>query len=150
MSLNSLLGRRFTSSFRVNKKRVQEFISVLNEGNPDEQNIHRPIVFKPIVPPAFAVVYLFQTVKQLFADPVFKSKARCVLHGEQKVEFENVVQVGDIINTTMTVGSINTKSLRQEPSQDFMELHFVSRNQHKEVVTRATTILILRADIGDE
>jgi len=150
MSVNPLLGRRYTSTFEVSKDKVQEYITLFNEGNPFYQLIPQSTPAEFTVPPAFVVVYLFQVATQLFADPVFQSQARCVLHGEQNVEFENVVKLGDTIDTTMTIGNITSKRSREGHSQEVVELHFVSCNQHQEVVTRATTILILRDDVGDE
>ncbi|MFQ6606293.1 MAG: MaoC family dehydratase N-terminal domain-containing protein [Fidelibacterota bacterium] len=148
-TIATLSGRRFTSSFRVSKDRVQEYLTVLNEGNPFYQHTQQSSAFDLIAPPAFVVVYLYQAVTQLFNDPVFKSQGRCVLHGEQKVEFDNVVKVGDTIDTTMTVGSVTAQDSDGERSRDIMELQFVSRNQHEKVVTRAMTVLFLRAGTSD-
>ncbi len=149
MSLNTLLGRRFTRSFQVSKDKVQEYLTVLNEGNPYYQSIRQSTAFDLVVPPGFVVVYLYQVVTKLFAHPAF-TPARCILHGEQKVEFVNPVKVGDTIDTTMTIESVTTTDSRRRRSQEMMELHFVSWNQRKEVVSRATTILFLWENTGDE
>ena len=93
------------------------------------------------VPPTFAAVYcLAPTLAQLFTDEEVGIDLAGLIHGEQSFEWPEPVHLGDVVDATAEIVSIETKR-----GMTFVRLAMEAvRPADHAIVCRATSLMIVR------
>jgi len=94
---------------------------------------------KIIAPPTFAVVFGAHLIEPVFTDKELNLNMAMLVHGEQELEFFEVVKAGDSITTTAKISDIKNKE-----KLDVISLELNSKNQHGKDVSRGTYTFVVR------
>jgi len=92
-----------------------------------------------IAPPTFAVVFGAHLIEPVFTDKELNLNMAMLVHGEQELEFFEVVKAGDSITTTAKISDIKNKE-----KLDVISLELNSKNQHGKDVSRGTYTFVVR------
>jgi acyl dehydratase len=89
--------------------------------------------------PNFAVTFAIKPFADAVADPELQINLLMLVHGEQDLEFNDVMRAGDVMTTTGTILKITTKS-----EMDFVVVQTESKNQHGKLVVKGTWTAVIR------
>jgi len=89
--------------------------------------------------PSFAVVFAIRPFSAAIADPALNINLQMVVHGEQDLEFLDVMRPGDVMTTTGRIAD-----LYERARMGFVIVTSESRNQHDTLVVKGTWTAIIR------
>jgi hypothetical protein len=89
--------------------------------------------------PSFAVVFAIRPFSAALSDPEMGIDIKRVVHGEQELEFLDVMRAGDVMTTTGRIEDIYEKA-----RMGFVIVTTESRNQHGKVVVKGTWTGVVR------
>ena len=129
----SHVGRRYLAPGQVvSAERVAEYAAAVSGA--DE-------VYAPgSVPPAFAAVYcLLPTLAEVLGDAELGIELAGLIHAEQSFEWPVPVRVGDVVEASAEVTSVESKR-----GMTFVTLDLAATNQSGHTVCRGRSLLLLR------
>ncbi|MGH7950110.1 MAG: MaoC/PaaZ C-terminal domain-containing protein [Candidatus Binataceae bacterium] len=121
----------------VTAEAVQKYARAYNDDNPAFFDAGRPGGI--IAPPMFGVTVTWQSVLAAIGDHEVKADLLRLVHGEQHMEFLDIIRPGDRITSTSKIVSIETKS-----SGETMEIELHATNQHGAPVQRTRFGVFIR------
>jgi acyl dehydratase len=151
------IGREYGPfSYTLGAEKMREFALALggahpSVGTPGEPPAHvSPLLYDAqaakagpygdlIAFPSFAVVFAIRPFSAAIADPELQINVQRLLHGEQELEFLDVMRPGDVMTTTGRVSDLYDKA-----RMSFMVVTSETRNQHGAVVVKGTWTAIVR------
>ncbi|ABF92766.1 conserved hypothetical protein [Myxococcus xanthus DK 1622] len=89
--------------------------------------------------PSFAVVFAIRPFSAAIADPALNINMQMLVHGEQDLEFLDVMRPGDVMTTTGRIAD-----LYERARMGFVIVTSESRNQHGTLVVKGTWTAIIR------
>lgn len=134
MSIDTkLIGKTYPAyTYEVGKEKIKEYAKAIKNFDPhylDDDFAKKSKYGAIIAPPTFAVVFGAYLNEPVFNDKELNLNMPMVVHGEQELEFLEVVKAGDAITTTAKIIDIKNKE-----KLDVVSVEIRSRNQHgKEV-----------------
>jgi acyl dehydratase len=138
------IGKKYfgSDSYDVSRMKIKEYASSLGDLNPlyVDRKAAEAGEFKRIVaPPTFAVVYGGEPAGMMLFDPELKLNLPMLVHGEQEIEFSEVVGAGDELTS---VGEIT--EIYQKKNLDFISITVESKNQRGMLAARAKYTFVVR------
>lgn len=139
----SFIGKTYPpSTYEVGREKIKEYAHAIK--NPDPHYIDDEFAKKSkygtiIAPPTFAVVFGAHLIKPVFFDNELKLNLAMLVHGEQELEFYEVVKAGDTITTVATIIDIKNKE-----KLDVISVELKSKNQHGRDVCRGVYTFVIR------
>jgi len=130
----SHVGRRYaTPGQLISPERVAAYAAAVGGDDP---------VFAPgSVPPAFAAVYCVQpTLAEMFADPDLGLELAGLIHAEQSFEWPVPPQLGDVVDATAEVTSVETRR-----GLTLVTVGLEATNRAGETVCRGRALLLTRS-----
>ena len=99
-----------------------------------------PVFDEGSVPPTFAAVYcLYPTLGQLFGDAEVGINLAGLVHGEQSFTWPAPVRLGDVIDATAEITSVEEKR-----GMTFVGIGIQARNQEGTTVCEVRSLMIIR------
>ena len=129
-------------TYEVGKEKIKEYAKAIK--NPDPHYVDEAFAKKSkygtiIAPPTFAVVFGAYLVEPVFNDNELGLNLAMLVHGEQELEFFEVVRAGDSITTSARITDIRNKE-----KIDTISIEIDSRNQHGRNVCRGLYTFVVR------
>ena len=110
MSIDTkFIGKTYPeSTYEVGKEKIKEYAKAIK--NPDPHYLDDHFAKKSkygtiIAPPTFAVVFGAYLIEPVFNDKDLNLNMAMLVHGEQELEFLEVVKAGDSITTSAKIGA---------------------------------------------
>ena len=144
MSIDTkLIGKTYPAyTYEVGKEKIKEYAKAIKNFDPhylDDDFAKKSKYGAIIAPPTFAVVFGAYLIEPVFNDKELNLNMPMVVHGEQELEFLEVVKAGDAITTTAKIIDIKNKE-----KLDVVSVEIKSRNQHGQVVSRGIYTFVER------
>ncbi|MFP2908431.1 MaoC family dehydratase N-terminal domain-containing protein [Pyxidicoccus sp. 3LFB2] len=89
--------------------------------------------------PSFAVVFAIRPFSAAIADPELQINFQMLVHGEQELEFLDVMRPGDVMTTTGRIADLYDKA-----RMSFIVVTSETRNQRGDVVVKGTWTAVVR------
>lgn len=105
----------------------------------DEEQARRGPYGEVIAFPSFAVTFAMAPFGAAIGDPALGIDLVRLVHGEQELEFPEVMRANDVMTTTGKIVEITAKK-----SLDFMTIESESVNQHGRVAVRGRWTAVIR------
>ena len=144
MSIDTkFIGKTYPSStYEVGKEKIKEYAKAIK--NPDPHYVDDDFAKKSkygtiIAPPTFAVVFGAYLIEPVFMDKELNLNMAMLVHGEQELEFLDVVKAGDSITTSAKIVDIKNKE-----KLDVISVEIKSKNQHGKDVCRGIYTFVVR------
>lgn len=151
------LGRRYGPyTFTVGLQHVRDFVAATGGGVPghvfstpperahpftwDEDAARAGPLGGIVAPPSFAAAFAIEPFASACADPALEVNVLRLVHGEQELEFLEVVRPGDVLVTTGEITRIQERG-----TLDFLEVTSETANQHGRTVVRGVWTAIIRS-----
>ncbi len=144
MSIDTkFIGKTYPAqTYEVGKEKIKEYAKAIKNFDPhyvDDDFAKKTRYGGIIAPPTFAVVFGAQLIEPVFMDKDLKLNMEMIVHGEQELEFFEVVKAGDTITTTAKIVDIKNKE-----KLDIISVQLDSKNQHGRNVSRGTYTFVER------
>ncbi|MCP3062467.1 MaoC family dehydratase N-terminal domain-containing protein [Myxococcus sp. K38C18041901] len=151
------IGREYGPySYTIGAEKLREFALALGGAHPsagtlgeapahvspllhDEQAAKAGPYGDLIAFPSFAVVFAIRPFGSAVADPELGVNLLMLVHGEQELEFLDVMRPGDVMSTTGRIANIFEKA-----GMEFVVVTSESRNQRGDVVVKGTWTAVIR------
>jgi acyl dehydratase len=137
------IGKTYPSyTYEVGKEKIKEYAKAIKNLDPhylDDDFAKKSKYGMIIAPPTFAVVFGAHLIEPVFTDKELNLNMPMVVHGEQELEFFEVVKAGDSITTTARISDIKNKE-----KLDVLSVEVISRNQHGRDVSRGIYTFVER------
>jgi len=137
------IGKTYPAyTYEVGKEKIKEYAKAIKNYDPhylDDDFARKSKYGAIIAPPTFAVVFGAYLIEPVFNDKDLNMNMAMVVHGEQDLEFLEVVKAGDSITTTAKIVDIKNKE-----KLDVVSVEINSKNQHGRVVSRGTYTFVER------
>lgn len=151
------IGREYGPfSYTIGAEKMREFTlavggAVPGAGTPGEPPAHvSPLLYDAqlakagpyqdlIAFPSFAVVFAIRPFSSAIADPELNINMQMLVHGEQELEFLDVMRPGDVMTTTGRIENLFDKA-----RMSFIVVTTESRNQRGDVVVKGTWTAVVR------
>lgn len=138
------LGKKYVLSdtYEVCRMKIREYASSLGDSNPlyvDKKAAAKSEFGRVIAPPTFGTVYGGEPAGRMLFDQELKLNMSMLVHGEQDMEFLEVVGAGDELSTTGEITEIYSKK-----NLDFISITCESKNQHGKLVCRSKYTFVIR------
>jgi acyl dehydratase len=144
MSIDTkFIGKTYPeSTYEVGKEKIKEYAKAIK--NPDPHYLDDDFAKKSkygtiIAPPTFAVVFGAYLIEPVFNDKDLNLNMAMLVHGEQELEFFEVVKAGDSITTSAKIVDIKNKE-----KLDVISVEIKSKNQHGKDVSRGIYTFVVR------
>ena len=144
MSIDTkFIGKTYPSStYEVGKEKIKEYAKAIK--NPDPHYVDDDFAKKSkygtiIAPPTFAVVFGAYLIEPVFTDKELNLNMAMLVHGEQELEFLDIVKAGDSITTSAKIVDIKNKE-----KLDVISVEIKSKNQHGNDVCRGIYTFVVR------
>jgi acyl dehydratase len=144
MSIDTkFIGKTYPeSTYEVGKEKIKEYAKAIK--NPDPHYLDDLFAKKSkygtiIAPPTFAVVFGAYLIEPVFNDKDLNLNMAMLVHGEQELEFLEVVKAGDSITTSAKIVDIKNKE-----KLDVISVEIKSKNQHGKDVSRGIYTFVVR------
>lgn len=129
-------------TYDVSKDKIKEYAKAIK--NPDPHYMDEAFAKKSkygaiIAPPTFAVVFGAFLIEPIFMDKDLNLNMMMLVHGEQELEFFEVVRAGDSITTSAKISDIKNKE-----KLDVITVEGTSKNQHGRNVCRGLYTFVVR------
>lgn len=137
------IGKSYPAkTYEVGKEKIKEYARAIK--NPDPHYLDDDFARKSkygaiIAPPTFAVVYGAALIEPVFTDKELNLNMDMLVHGEQELEFFDVVKAGDSITTGAKIIDIENKE-----KLDVISVQLDSKNQHGRDVSRGIYTFVVR------
>jgi acyl dehydratase len=105
----------------------------------DEEQARRGPYGEVIAFPSFAVTFAMAPFGAAIGDPALGIDLVRLVHGEQELEFPEVMRANDVMTTTGKIVEITAKK-----SLDFMTIESESLNQHGRIAVRGRWTAVIR------
>jgi acyl dehydratase len=144
MSIDTkFIGKTYPSSiYEVGKEKIKEYAKAIKNLDPhyvDDDFAKKSKYGTIIAPPTFAVVFGAHLIEPVFNDKELNLNMAMLVHGEQELEFLEVVKAGDSINTSAKIVDIKNKE-----KLDVISVEVKSKNQHGNDVCRGIYTFVVR------
>ena len=144
MSIDTkFIGKTYPSStYEVGKEKIKEYAKAIKNLDPhylDDDFAKKSKYGKIIAPPTFAVVFGAYLIEPVFTDKDLNLNMAMLVHGEQELEFLEVVKAGDSITTSAKIVDIKNKE-----KLDVISVEIKSKNQHGKDVSRGIYTFVVR------
>lgn len=150
------LGRRYGPyTFTVGLQHVRDFVAATGGGVPgrifpappdrahpltwDEAEAKAGPYGGIVAPPSFVATFAMEPFAKACSDPALGLSVLRLVHGEQELEFLEVVRPGDVIQTTGEITRIQERG-----NLDFLEVTSTSTHQDGRRVVRGVWTAIIR------
>ncbi len=90
--------------------------------------------------PTFCVTFAIRPFAAAITDPEIGVNLLMLVHGEQELEFFDVMRDGDVMTTTGEIAQIYERN-----GKDFIVISTESKNQHGKLVVRGTWTAVIRS-----
>ena len=142
------LGKKYESfdTYEVGRMKIREYASSLGDLNPlymNKKAAEQSEFGKVVAPPTFGVVYGGEPAGRMLFDQEIKLNLPMLVHGEQDMEFFEMVGAGDEITTTGEITEIYSKK-----NLDFISITCESKNQHGKLVCKSKYTFVIRGGGG--
>jgi acyl dehydratase len=126
----------------VGREKIKEYAKAIK--NPDPHYVDDDFAKKSkygaiIAPPTFAVVFGAYLIEPVFMDKELNLNMAMLVHGEQELEFLDIVKAGDSITTSAKIVDIKNKE-----KLDVISVEIKSKNQHGNDVCRGIYTFVVR------
>jgi len=141
---NKFLGKKYeaSDSYDIARTKIKEYAMSLIDHNPlyiDRKVAEKSEFGRVVAPPTFAVVYGGEPAGMMLMDGELKLNLAMLVHGEQDIEFFDVVGQGDEITS---VGEIT--EIYEKKGLDFISITVESKNAEGKLVARAKYTFVIR------
>ena len=137
------IGKTYPAhTYEVGKEKIKEYAKAIKNLDPhylDDDFAKKSKYGAIIAPPTFAVVFGAYLIEPVFTDKELNLNMAMLVHGEQELEFLEVVKAGDAITTSAKISDIKNKE-----KLDVISLELNSKNQHGKNVSRGTYTFVVR------
>jgi len=137
------IGKEYPAyTYDVSKEKIKEYAKAIKNLDPhyvDEAFAKKTKYGAIIAPPTFAVVFGAFLIEPIFMDKELALNMMMLVHGEQEMEFFEVVKAGDSITTTAKISDIQNKE-----KLDVIAVEGISKNQHGRRVCRGLYTFVVR------
>ena len=126
----------------VCKEKIKEYAKAVKNLDPhyvDEDFAKKSKYGAIIAPPTFAVVFGAYLIEPVFLDKELALNMAMLVHGEQEMEFFEVIKAGDSITTSGVISDIQNKE-----KVDIISVEVTSKNQHGRIVCRGVYTFVVR------
>jgi acyl dehydratase len=138
-----LIGKTYPAyTYEVGKEKIKEYAKAIKNLDPhylDDDFAKKSKYGTIIAPPTFAVVIGAYLIEPVFTDKELNLNIPMVVHGEQELEFFEVVKAGDSIENTAKIIDIKNKE-----NLDVISIEVNSKNQHGRAVSRGIYTFVER------
>jgi acyl dehydratase len=144
MSIDTkFIGKTYPAyTYEVGKEKIKEYAKAIKNCDPhylDDDFAKKSKYGRIIAPPTFAVVFSAFMIEPVFMDKELNLNMAMLVHGEQELEFLDVVKAGDAITTTAKIIDIKNKE-----KLDVIAIELISKNQHGKDVSRGIYTFVVR------
>ena len=144
MSIDTkFIGKTYPSyTYEVGKEKIKEYAKAIKNLDPHylDDNFAKKSKYGAIIaPPTFAVVFGAYLIEPVFNDKDLNLNMAMLVHGEQELEFLEVVKAGDSITTSAKIVDIKNKE-----KLDVISVEIKSKNQHGKDVSRGIYTFVVR------
>ncbi len=144
MSIDTkFIGKTYpTHTYEVGKEKIKEYAKAIKNLDPyylDDDFAKKSKYGAIIAPPTFAVVFGAYLIEPVFTDKDLNLNMAMLVHGEQELEFLEVVKAGDSITTSAKIVDIKNKE-----KLDVIAVEIKSKNQHGKDVSRGIYTFVVR------
>ena len=144
MSIDTkFIGKTYPeSTYEVGKEKIKEYAKAIKNPDPHylDDNFAKKSKYGTIIaPPTFAVVFGAYLIEPVFMDKDLNLNMAMLVHGEQELEFLEVVKAGDSITTSAKIVDIKNKE-----KLDVISVEIKSKNQHGKDVSRGIYTFVVR------
>ncbi len=144
MSIDTkFIGKTYpTYTYEVGKEKIKEYAKAIKNLDPyylDDDFAKKSKYGAIIAPPTFAVVFGAYLIEPVFTDKDLNLNMAMLVHGEQELEFLEVVKAGDSITTSAKIVDIKNKE-----KLDVISVEIKSKNQHGKDVSRGIYTFVVR------
>ncbi len=144
MSIDTkFIGKTYpTYTYEVGKEKIKEYAKAIKNFDPyylDDDFAKKSKYGAIIAPPTFAVVFGAYLIEPVFTDKDLNLNMAMLVHGEQELEFLEVVKAGDSITTSAKIVDIKNKE-----KLDVIAVEIKSKNQHGKDVSRGIYTFVVR------
>lgn len=144
MSIDTkFIGKTYpTHTYEVGKEKIKEYAKAIKNLDPyylDDDFAKKSKYGAIIAPPTFAVVFGAYLIEPVFTDKDLNLNMAMLVHGEQELEFLEVVKAGDSITTSAKIVDIKNKE-----KLDVISVEIKSKNQHGKEVSRGIYTFVVR------
>ena len=144
MSIDTkFIGKTYPeSTYEVGKEKIKEYAKAIKNPDPHylDDNFAKKSKYGTIIaPPTFAVVFGAYLIEPVFNDKDLNLNMAMLVHGEQELEFMEVVRAGDSITTSAKIVDIKNKE-----KLDVLSVEIKSKNQHGKDVSRGIYTFVVR------
>lgn len=129
-------------TYEVGKEKIKEYAKAIKNLDPhyvDEEFAKKSKYGTIIAPPTFAVVFGAYLVEPVFTDNELNLNMAMLVHGEQELDFFEVVKAGDSITTSARIQDVKNKE-----KLDVISVEITSKNQHGRDVSRGLYTFVVR------
>ena len=137
------IGRSYPAkTYEVGKEKIKEYARAIKNPDPhymDDDFARKSKYGAIIAPPTFAVVYGAPLIEPVFTDKELNLNMAMLVHGEQELQFFDVVRAGDSITTAAKIVNIENKE-----KLDVISVQLDSKNQHGRDVSRGIYTFVVR------
>lgn len=137
------IGKSYPAyTYDVCKEKIKEYAKAVKTFDPhyvDEMFAKKSQYGVIIAPPTFAVVFGAYVIEPIFLDAELALNMAMLVHGEQDMEFFEVVKAGDSINISGVISDIQNKE-----KVDTISVAVTSKNQYGRLVCRAVYTFVVR------
>lgn len=129
-------------SYEVGKEKVQEYAKAIKNLSPwyhDSEFAKAGPYGSIIAPPTFAVVYGAYLIAPVFSDVELGLNMTMIVHGEQELEFYEVVRPGDVLEVRGQIVQIENKE-----KLDRISIRVDATNQRGAAVSRGVYTFVVR------
>jgi acyl dehydratase len=129
-------------TYEVGKEKIKEYAKAIKNLDPyylDDDFAKKSKYGTIIAPPTFAVVFGAYLIEPVFTDKDLNLNMAMLVHGEQELEFLEVVKAGDSITTSAKIIDIKNKE-----KLDVISIENKSKNQHGKDVSRGIYTFVVR------
>jgi len=150
------VGRKYGPfTYEVGLEKMREFAFAIGGGNPGMGVSEAPPGLDPVLYddeagkksrygsviafPSFAVVFAIRPFSAAATDPELGINLLMLVHGEQELEFFDVMRPGDVMTTRGEITQVHEKA-----GKDFLTVVTESTNQAGKLVVRGTWTAVIR------
>ncbi len=137
------IGKEYPAyTYDVSKEKIKEYAKAIKNLDPhyvDEAFAKKSKYGAIVAPPTFAVVFGAFLIEPVFLDKELSLNMAMLVHGEQEMDFFEVVKAGDSITTMAKIIDIKNKE-----KLDTISVEVTSKNQHGRKVCRGVYTFVVR------
>ncbi|MCK9364069.1 MAG: MaoC family dehydratase N-terminal domain-containing protein [Syntrophales bacterium] len=144
MSIDTkFIGKTYPAyTYEVGKEKIKEYAKAIKNLDPhylDDDFAKKSKYGAIIAPPTFAVVIGAYLIEPVFLDKDLNLNMPMIVHGEQELEFLEVIKAGDCITSSARIVAIKNKE-----KLDVIAIEVKSTNQRGQEVCRGIYTFVAR------